>query len=88
MIGFGNRGKRGSSGRRTTIWIPHDVLDWKRQTNLTWPQIMKAGIEALGTAKQDPYKAATPKELQKRLEFWVTKAREMQAEIEKMRARA
>lgn len=80
--------KKAPDGSRIAVWVPSEISKWKHDTEISWGDIMRAGVEALSkgsaTTSRSIFKRGSVQEITHRLDFFVKKTIELQKEVEKL----
>jgi hypothetical protein len=81
-----NQRRTNSNSRRIAVWITNDMAKWKDETQFSWGDLVKAGIEALSKGGKTIYKTGTIGEMMIRLDWFIkesTRLRERVNQLEK-----
>lgn len=79
------RPKGSRAGRRVAVWVREEMDEWKNQTELTWSEILRAGVEALSRGGVPIYQHGTLGDIERRLDFFIKKTQELRHEIDRRR---
>jgi hypothetical protein len=73
--------RKAPDAARIAVYVPREIAEWKRDTMITWGEIMRAGVASLSAGSKVVLKKNSPEELKRRLDFFAKKVLDMQKEL-------